>query len=193
MAGQYFDKAQASLQAGLQKAASGAPIPPYEASRPAIEIPFRMICLLALRGDIEAVKKALPNLPSPPENPADRLIEISRVNSYQRLVQSLLLAKQFPLALEVAKSAPGSAMDKNAALIKVALADAANGRIDDARAILALLGDKDPSIRAVILAGIAAATAKGGDVTSALQTAVQIGDPTIRKATLFAIAQVLPQ
>jgi tetratricopeptide (TPR) repeat protein len=193
MAAQYFDKAQASLQAGLQKAASGAPVAPNDISRPAIEIPFRMVGVLALRGDIEAVKKALPNLPSPPPNPADRTIEIARVGGYQRVVQSLLQAKQFQLALEIAKSMPGSAVDKNRALINVAVADAGNGRIDDARAILASLGDIDPRIQAGILESIAAATAKSGDVTSALQTAAQIGDPTTRKATLFMIAQALPQ
>ena len=43
MAAQYFDKAQAILQAGLQKAASGAPVPATDISRPAIEIPFRLV------------------------------------------------------------------------------------------------------------------------------------------------------
>jgi hypothetical protein len=88
---------------------------------------------------------------------------------------------------------PGSAMDRTRALVSVAFVDAANGRIDDARAITASLGDMDPRTQAGILASIAVATAKGGDVTSALQTVAQIGDPTIRKATLFMIAQALPQ
>jgi hypothetical protein len=35
--------------------------------------------------------------------------------------------------------------------------------------------------------------AKAGNVPSALQMAAQIGDPMARKATLFAIAQALPQ
>ena len=190
MAAQYFDKAQAILQAGLQKAASGAPVPATDISRPAIEIPFRLVGLQALRGDIEAVKKSLPSLPPPN---ADRPSEIARVNGYQRVVQSLLQAKQYQLALEVAKSMPGSAMDKTRALVNVAFVDAANGRIDDARAILASLGNIDQRTQAGILASIAVATAKGGDVTSALQTVAQIGDPTIRKAALFMIAEALPQ
>ena len=190
MAAQYFDKAQAILQAGLQKAASGAPVPATDISRPAIEIPFRLVGLQALRGDIEGVKKSLPTLPPPN---ADRPSEIARVNGYQRVVQSLLQAKQYQLALEVAKSMPGSAMDKTRALVNVAFVDAANGRIDDARAITASLGDMDPRTQAGILASIAVATAKGGDVASALQTVAQIGDPTIRKAALFMIAEALPQ
>jgi hypothetical protein len=44
-----------------------------------------------------------------------------------------------------------------------------------------------------MLRAIAVATARGGDVASALQTAAQIGDPTTRKAALFVIAQGLPQ
>ena len=190
MAAQYFDKAQAILQAGLQKAASGAPVPATDISRPAIELPFRLVGLQALRGDVEAVRKSLPSLPPPN---ADRPSEIARVNGYQRVVQSLLQAKQYQLALEVAKSMPGSAMDRTRALVSVAFVDAANGRIDDARAITASLGDMDPRTQAGILASIAVATAKGGDVTSALQTVAQIGDPTIRKAALFMIAEALPQ
>jgi tetratricopeptide (TPR) repeat protein len=190
MAAQYFDKAQAILQAGLQKAASGASVPATDISRPAIEIPFRLVGLQALRGDIEGVKKSLPTLPPPN---ADRPSEIARVNGYQRVVQSLLQAKQYQPALEVAKSMPGSAMDKTRALVNVAFVDAANGRIDDARAILASLGDMDPRTQAGILATIAVATAKAGDVTSALQTVAQIGDPTIRKAALLMIAEALPQ
>jgi hypothetical protein len=82
-------------------------------------------------------------------------------------------------------------MDKNGALINVAFVDIANGRVDEARAILASLGD--PKIQAGMLRAIAVATARGGDVASALQTAAQIGDPTTRKAALFVIAQGLPQ
>lgn len=185
MAAQYFDKAQAVLEAGLKTAPA---VPAYDVSRPAIEIPFRVVSLQALRGDAEAVRKALPGLPPPN---ADRSSEITRVSGYQRVVSSLLHAKQFELALEVAKSVPGSVMDKNGALINVAFVDIANGRVDEARAILASLGD--PKIQAGMLRAIAVATARGGDVASALQTAAQIGDPTTRKAALFVIAQGLPQ
>jgi Flp pilus assembly protein TadD len=88
----------------------------------------------------------------------------------------------------------GSAFDRDRVLGEIALANAANGRIDDARALLSSLGDKtDPKIQASVVAALAVALAKAGDIRSAFQTAAQIGDPTRRKATLFEIALSLPR
>jgi hypothetical protein len=136
----------------------------------------------------------LQQLPPPTDVPAaDRVGAEFRMLGYRRVAMALLQVKQFPLALEVAKSMPGSAVDRDGPLAAIALANAANGRIDDARALLSSFGDKtDPKIRASVVGGLAAALAKAGDVPSALQTAARIGDPTSRKATLFAIAQTLP-
>ena len=61
------------------------------------------MCLSALRGDAQAVRTALQQLG--PE-PIDRLAAGQRTQGYQRLIASLLKTKQFPLALEIAKTAP---------------------------------------------------------------------------------------
>jgi tetratricopeptide (TPR) repeat protein len=193
LAGQFFDKAQATLQAGLQKpAATGQ----YDVRQyDPISLRFHLISLLALRGDTAAVKTALQQLAPPANGPAvDRAAEAFRMAGYRRVVLALLQDKQFSLALEVAKSMPGSAAyDRDSALASIALAYAANGRIDDARALLSSLGDKtNAKIRTSVVGGLAVALAKAGNVPSALQTAAQIGDLTSRKATLFAIAQTLP-
>jgi tetratricopeptide (TPR) repeat protein len=187
LADQIFDKAQATLQTGLQKPAANDPVRQYDP----ISLRFALISLLALRGDTAAVKTALQQ---PPPPTADRVAEDFRRGGYRRVVRALLQSKQFPLALEVAKSMPGSAIDRDEMLAEIALANAANGRIDDARVLLSSFGDKtDPRIRASVVGGLAVALAKAGDVRSALQTAAQIGDPTSRKATLFETAQTLPR
>jgi hypothetical protein len=185
LADQFFDKAQATLQSGLQKPAASGPIRQYDP----ISLRFALISLLALRGDTAAAKTALQQVPPPTTTEGPEL----RMLGYRRVALTLLQVNQIPLALEVAKSMPGSAIDRDRVLAAIALAQAANGQIDDARALLSSFGDKtDPQIRASVVAGLAAAVAKAGDVRSALRTAAQIGDPTSRKATLFAIVQTLP-
>jgi tetratricopeptide (TPR) repeat protein len=188
LADQFFDKAQATLETGLQKPVTNDPVRQYDP----ISLRFALISLWALRGDTAAVKRALQQPPTT-DGPANRAAQEFRMQGYRRVVASLLQRKQFPLGLEVAKSMPGSAFDRDRTLGDIALANAVDGRIDDARALLSSFGDKtDPRIRASVIAGLAAALAKAGDVRSALQTAAQIGDSTARRATLFAIAQTLP-
>jgi len=151
------------------------------------------ISLSALRGDVEAVRAGLQQLQSPPaENPAmDRIAANNRGQYYQRIVYSLLQTKQFPLALEVAKSAPDSIRDATLALVNSI--SAANGRIGEARTALALLGDNvAPKVRAVAVRNIAVAMAKAGNLIPAVEMAEQVTDPTCRKGALFAIAQTLP-
>ena len=152
-------------------------------------IRFSLISLSALRGDADAVRTALQQLP--PE-PADRLAASYRTQGYQRVVGSLLKAKQFPLALEVAKSAPASARDQ--ALLMANTENAANGRIDDARAVMALFSEKmDPKTRAIAVRNVAVAMVKAGRLAAAVEMAAQANDPVGRRAVLFAIAQALPQ
>jgi Flp pilus assembly protein TadD len=189
LADQFFDKAQATLETGLRKPVANDPVRQYDP----ISLRFALISLWVLRGDMVAVKTALQQPPTT-DGPANRAAQESRMQGYRRVVASLLQSKQFPLALEVAKSMPGSAFDRDRTLGDIALADAANGRIDDARALLSSFGEKtDPRIRASVVGGLAVALAKAGDVRPALQTAGQISDPTSRKATLFTIAQTLPR
>jgi hypothetical protein len=188
-ADQFFDKAQAALQAALQKPAAGG-VHQYDA----IALRFHLISLLALRGDAAAVRTALQQLPPPADGPAaDRATgEAFRMAGYWRVVPALLQNKQFALALEIVKSIPGG-YERDSMLASIALAYAENGRIDDARALLSSFGDRtSPRIRASVVRGIAAAQARAGDVPAALQTAAQTGDPASHKAALFTIAQTLP-
>jgi hypothetical protein len=174
----YFDLAARALEkARLSAYGSNAEL-----------LRFTSISLAALRGDTEAVRTALQQLQSPGE---DRDV-YARTLGFQRVVIWLVKAKQLPLALEFAKSAPGFA--RNSGLAMVAVANASNGRIDDARAALALLGDKsDPVVRAVAVSNIAAALVKAGKLAPAIEMAGQVGDPVSRRAVLFAIAQAMPQ
>jgi hypothetical protein len=150
---------------------------------------FSLISLSALRGDAEAVRTAL-RQPAP--DPTDRSAMYSRGQGYQRVVNSLLQTRQFALALEVAKAAPDSARD--ASLLLVNGETAANGRIDDARAVLTLFSDKmEPKTRAIAVRNVAVAMAKAGKLDDALKLAAQEGDPVGRRAILFAIAEALPQ
>jgi hypothetical protein len=179
----YFDLAgQAVQKASLYAGGSSA-----ESLRVA------SVSLAALRGDTEAVRTGLQKLESPAERPpADRLSDYARAQGYQRVAASLLKAKQFPIALEVARSAPGFARDSS--LASTAVAAAAAGKIDDARAAVASFGEKvDPNLRAIAVSNIAVALVKAGKVAPAIAMAEQGGDPVSRKAILFAIAQAMPQ
>jgi hypothetical protein len=152
----------------------------------------RSIALSALRGDTDAVKAGLQRMQlQAATSAADRLSDIIRDQGYRVVVYSLLQAKQFPLAFELAKSAPDSVRNNTLAL--VCLENASNGRIDDARSALTLLGEKmDPALRAAAVRTLAVALAKSGELAPAVAMAAQAGDPTSRKAVLFAIAQALP-
>ena len=178
MAGYAFDVAQAKLEAGKPTA-----LGPLAAG-----LQFTLVSLRALRGDTEGVKQGLRQLPPPSGSPGDGLSEYFRDQAYQKLILTLLRAKQFQLALEVAKST-----QKPANLGGVALSDASNGRLDDARAILALIDDKTaPAVRMSVIRGIAVAAAKAGDPVSAVDLASQVSDPTSHRAILLAIAFTLP-
>jgi tetratricopeptide (TPR) repeat protein len=153
----------------------------------------RSIAVSALRGDTAAVRAGLQRMQSKAESPAaDRLSNVIHGRSYQLVVYSLLQAKQFPFAFELAKSAPATVRDN--ALAMVSVENAANGRIDDARSALTLLEETmDPEIRAATVRAVAVAMAKSGMLVPAVEMAAQVSDLTSRKGTLFAIAQLLPQ
>jgi hypothetical protein len=155
----------------------------------AVSVRFAEIALSALRGDLEAVRSGLAQLPPAP---ADRLAASQHAQGYQLIVSSLLKAKQLALALEVAKSAPAAFRDQM--LFAVNAEAAAEGRIDDARAVVALFSEQAaPRTRAAAVRNIAVATAKVGKIPEAIAMATQVGDATDRRAILFAIAQTLPR
>jgi hypothetical protein len=157
-----------------------------------------LISLSALRGDTAGVKTALQQLPSgpralPPPGP-DRVAEAFRMQGQRRVSQALAQKKQYELALEVARSITFSTFDRDQAVAFVASSYAADGRIDDARAVLSSLGDETkPKTWTNVVGGLAVALAKAGNVALALQTAEQIGDPLGRRGAVFAIGQTLPQ
>jgi tetratricopeptide (TPR) repeat protein len=172
-AGQVLEQAQAS---GLNYVSGEARI--------------SLIALSALRGDVEAVRTGLQKVKS--EGPPNNLVDY-RTQVYPRVVASLVKAKQLAFALEVAKSAPESIF-KDLALANVSGGNAANGRIEEARAVMTLFSDKlDSRNRAAAVRNIAVAMVKAGKLAEAVEMAAQLSDLTGRKATLFAIAQQLPQ
>jgi tetratricopeptide (TPR) repeat protein len=186
-ADQFFDKAGAAIQTGLQKPPAGG-LQQYDP----ITLRFRGISLSALRGDTAAVKTALQQLPPDSSTPADRVPAVTRMQGQIQLVLALLQKKQFELAIEVAKSITYSSQDRDRALAFVALQYATDGRIDDTRAMISSLGDETkPKIWAPVRAALAVALAKARNISSALQAAEQIGDPASRRAALFLIAQTL--
>jgi tetratricopeptide (TPR) repeat protein len=193
-ADEFFDKAQATLQAGLQKPAASGPLQQDDP----ISLRYALISLSALRGDTAGVKTALQQLPSgpralPPPGP-DRVAEAFRMQGQRRVSQALAQKKQYELALEVARSITFSTFDRDQAVAFVASSYAADGRIDDARAVLSSLGDETkPKTWTNVVGGLAVALAKAGNVALALQTAEQIGDPLGRRGAVFAIGQTLPQ
>jgi hypothetical protein len=187
-ASRFFDKAEAIATAGLQIPVPNIPVLPYDP----IQLRFALISLWALRGNTAAVKAALQQLPPPSDS--NSVAPTLHTQGYQRVVVSLLQAKQFPLALEVAKSMPGAALHRDAALASVALACAKSGRIDDARAVLSSFGEKtNPRMRAAVIQALAFAQAKAGDAPSAVQMTAQISDPMSRRAALLTLARALPR
>jgi tetratricopeptide (TPR) repeat protein len=187
-ADQFFDKAQAAIQTGLQKPPAGG-FHQYDS----ITLRFRGISLSVLRGDTSAVKTALQQLPPDSSTSTDRVPAVSRMQGQTQVVLALLQRKQFELAIEVANSITSSSFDRDRALAFVAIQYAIDGRIDDARAVLSLFGDKTkPKILASAVGALAVALVKAHNISSALQATEQIADPTSRRAVLFLIAQILP-
>jgi hypothetical protein len=100
-----------------------------------------------------------------------------------------LRTSRFEIALDVAKSAP-ERFRAYSRPSRVGMPSTA--RFDDAHAIPSLMVDKvDPKVRGAVLRALAIATAKSGDITSAVALASQTSDPASRRATLFEIAQTL--
>jgi len=150
---------------------------------------WSLMSLSALRGDPEAVKTALRGLGP---QPADSLSARYRTEGHQRLVISLLKARQFELALEVAKAAPDTVRDQELWLVNYE--NTQNGRIDDARAVMTLFSEKmHSSLRAGAVRNVAVAMVKAGKLAAAVEMAAQESNLTNRKGILFAMAQALPQ
>jgi tetratricopeptide (TPR) repeat protein len=187
MAARFYDKAQSILE--LQQ-------PSAVQDDVSMQLRLVRISLQALRGDTDGAEAALQQLPAVSDKPSDRGVEINRSLGYQKLIVFLLRTGRFDIALDVAKSAPERF--RAYSLVSVAGWDAGHGRLDDAHAILSLMGD-NPKARGAVLRALAIATAKSnaesnaksGDITSAVALASQTSDPTSRRATLFEVAQTL--
>ena len=112
---------------------------------------------------------------------------------YQRVVRALLDAKQSEAALNVANSI-ASDSTKSAALDAIVFWDMTNGRLANAREVLSSLNNTlQTAAQLAILRNQAVSSAKEGDIASALRLVGELHNPSIRRATLFAIARVLPQ
>jgi hypothetical protein len=149
---------------------------------------WSLICLSAMLGDADAVKRGLEKLGP---DAVERVMASYRPEGYAQLISSLIEGKQFALALEVAKTAPDTVRDR--ALLLVNEENAAIGRIDDARAVLPLFGKEDAKNRAIAVRNIAVAMTKAGKLVAAVEMVAQVSDLWGRRAALFAIAQALPQ
>jgi tetratricopeptide (TPR) repeat protein len=165
MAARFYDKAQSILEAQQPSAVQ---------DDVAMELRLVRISLQALRGDTDGAKAALKELPPVSDKPSDR-VEMNRYVGYQKLIVFLLRTSRFEIALDVVKSAPERFRAYH--LAAVARWDAEHGRLDDAHAIPSLMGDKvDPRLRGAVLRALAIATAKSGDITSAVALASQTSD-----------------
>jgi tetratricopeptide (TPR) repeat protein len=180
MATRFFDK----LQSELDRRA-----PSVVMEDGAMELRFARICLQALRGDMEGVKTALKALPPESGKVNDRT-DFNRYAGYQKLVGLLLQLGRSEDAGEIAKSAPERI--RAIVLLPVAYWDSNHGRIDDIRAILSFLGDNvDPKKRSGLLRSLAVATARSGDVASAIAIASQAADSVWHREILFEVAQTM--
>jgi hypothetical protein len=180
MAARFYDKAQSEVAAQMPAAVQ---------DDTAMELRFEQIILRALHGDTDGAKAALKELPAVSDKPSNR-VEINRRFGYQNLIGFLLGVDNPDAALDIAKSAPDRY--RPSGLLGVALWDAEHGRLDQARAIQPLLGDKvDPRVHDALVRGLAIATAKSGDVTSAVALASPTTDPVRRRTMLFEVAQAL--
>lgn len=181
MASRFYDKAQSFVE---QRAAS------VVQDDTAMELRFDRIVLRALRGDIDGAKAALKELPAVSDKPTN-WVEINRNAGFQKLIALLLQLDNPSAAADIAWSTPERSRPYN--ILLVALWDVDHGRLAEIREILSSLGDAtDPKIREGLLRGLAIATAKSGDVTTAVAMAEQISDPVRRRAIIFDLAQSLP-
>ena len=180
-----FDQAQGSLDSA-QRSAAGR--------RPELLLRIASIRLLALRGQGDAAINALQQYrPSIDTVAPDALTDYDRSQGYQRIVAALLEGKQPDAALTLAKSLTPDAT-KEAAVTAVAIWYANNGRLADARTLLSSMPNtQETATRVAILRNVAIASAKGGDIASALRLANELHTPLNRRGTLFAIALALPQ
>jgi tetratricopeptide (TPR) repeat protein len=180
MAARFYDK----LQSELDRRAPST-LQDYDV----MDLRFARICLQALRGDMEGAKAALATLPPVSGNANDR-VETNRFIGYQKLVGLLLQLDRQEDAREIAKSAPERF--RPVILPPAAFWDSNHGRIDDIRTILALVGDNvDPRRRGGLLRSLPVATAKSGDVASAVAAASQATDPVWHRDILFEVAQTM--
>lgn len=177
---EFFDRAQKNIDAA-RRFAVGA--------RPDMSFRFATMRLLALRGDGEGLRAALQQVP-PDTDPS---ASYERSNGYRRLLGVLLETKQLQPAIDVAKALATPA-EKDGAIAGITSRQASDGQLKEARATFALLTDPgETPARLVALRAIAGGSAKAGDVTAALEIVTQISQPLARRATLFAIARVMPQ
>jgi tetratricopeptide (TPR) repeat protein len=175
-----YDQAEKSLETARRYAAGSS-----------VQLQLASIRLLALRGKADAVNAALQQLKSDPAA-TDPRPDYARSLGYQCVVTALLEAKQAEPALAIAKSlTPDTTRDS--ALAGIAVWYATNGRLADARALLASMGTAAESTRTAVVRTPAVATAKQGDAAAALKLADEVHNPLNRRGTLLAIAQALPQ
>lgn len=178
-----FDQAQKNLDAAQRYAGSG---------RAEMLVHLASIRLTALRGQASAVTDALRQFRSSFDGPAaDPSTSYDRSQGYQRIVAALLDAKQPDAALVVAQSLTPDAT-KDAAVANVAVWDASNGRLAEARAVLSSMSTQETFGRTAVVRNIAVASAKAGDVASALKLVGEIKNPLNRRGALFLIAQTMP-
>ncbi len=157
-----------------------------------LRIRFATIKLLALRGRADAVEAALAQLRSDPAA-SDPGTAYERSQGYRGLVRALLEAKRFEPALSIAKAITPDAT-RDTVLADIGAMNAMEGRLADARAVLPLLSNgKDAAEESArVVRALAIASAQAGDVASALRLAGEIRNPSLRRGTLYGIAQVLP-
>jgi tetratricopeptide (TPR) repeat protein len=179
MAARFYDKAQAATESARRPVDDGS----------ALQFYFAQMSLEAFRGDIKGIKAALKQPPQAWSTSAGRL-ESYQIQGSRALLVALLQTDHCDVALDVVKLMPDRFRPVN--LMTIARQHADKGRLNDARAILSSLPDTvDPKIRSAIQRAIAIATAKSGDVGSAIAMALQMNDPASRRATLFEVAQTL--
>jgi hypothetical protein len=179
-----FDRAQKNLEAARR----------YTVGRGAdVQLLFASIRLSALRGQVDAVKDALQQFQSSSNaTDTDAVADYARRQGYQSVIAALLDAKQRDAALNVANSiAPDARHTKDTALAFVAAWDATNNRLADARAVLSLISAQNTGAQDTVIRSIAVASARAGDVASALQLAGELKNPMNRRGALFQIAQAL--
>ena len=180
-----FDQAAKNLEAARRYGVGPAPD---------TQLRFAAIRILALRGQLDAVNAAIQQERSTPGAVvSDARTEYERSQGYQRLVGALLDVKQPGAALNLAKSLTPDAT-KEAALAAVAVWNASNDRLADARAVYASMNHtQETPARVAVVRNLAISSAKAGDVASALRFAGELKNPSNRRAVLFAIAHMLPQ